>query len=115
MERIELLWQDYASSQTDKPTLHSALLARKPEREPEGGHLLLRVPSKLSEQLIRECQAGLLNFLREKSGIENLRLTVRVDADELEHKPYGSEEIYAHLSKLYPELGKLREALDLDL
>ncbi len=114
IKAIEGWWEEFAATQADKPTLHSALLARKPEREPEKGHLLLRVPSKLSEQLIRECQAGLLGFLREKSKVENLRLTVTVDADELSHKPYGSEEVYTHLIKQFPELEKLREALDLD-
>lgn len=116
LERIQRIWADYAHAQADsKPTLSAALLSRKPGKDPETGHVLFTVPSKLSEQLLREDQAGLMAYVRERSGIEKLRLIVRVEEGEAEQRPYSPDEVYAHLSARFPELARLRTELDLDL
>jgi len=116
LERIQRIWADFAHAQNDtKPTLSAALLSRKPLKDPETGHVLFTVPSKLSEQLLREHQAALMAYVRECSGLEKLRLIARVEEGEAEQRPYSPDEVYAHLSARFPELARLRTDLDLDL
>ncbi|MGQ9846134.1 MAG: DNA polymerase III subunit gamma/tau [Bacteroidales bacterium] len=77
--------------------------------------LIIRVLNNSQEHELRKIHDELLHFLKVKLENSSIKIEIEHSTDETKTtRPYTAKEKYLYFVKKYPELGKLKDQLDLD-
>lgn len=107
-------WMEFAEKlRADQPRLYSTLTTQMPDLSPDR-KIILKLNNPLQEKAIRSIQSELLQFLRLRSGHQDLEMQTDVPEEQSGKKLYTQEEKYQHLQKKNPDLDLFRQSLGLD-
>jgi hypothetical protein len=76
---------------------------------------MLKLNNPLQEKAIRSIQTELLQFLRKRSGVNDLDIQTEIPEGTRGKVPYTQQEKYQHFLEKNPGLDLFRQALGLDL
>ncbi|MFP4470243.1 MAG: DNA polymerase III subunit gamma/tau [Bacteroidales bacterium] len=108
-------WKKYAASiSTEHPDLFSTLNAGQPQIG-EDFELILEVKNLVQQRKLEEQKNNLIAFIRTEMGNRFIRLRTVVNADAVQLKPYGAEEVFNHLAGKNPAVKSLKQKFGLDI
>lgn len=108
-------WNKFTESiSTEYPDLFSTLKAGQPKID-EDFELIFEVKNLVQQQKIDEQRNNLLAFIRTELNNRFIRLRTVVNAEAVQSKPYGAEEVYHHLVEKNPAIKDLKQKFGLDL
>lgn len=114
-DEVEQVWVKYIKTELgDKPRYSSLMQTYIPVLMPDY-LLVVEVESALQVEMFRELRNDLLLFLQTE--LENKRITLEIRENENAgggEKLYTQEDKFNYLSQINPEIGKLRQQLNLD-
>jgi DNA polymerase-3 subunit gamma/tau len=116
IEVLHDLWKNFTESIKDNmPRMYSTLASHYPNLSRDGV-IELELSNKAQyDDFNSKIKSELINFLRDKSGIESLSIKVKITGEaDNNKKPYTSEEKFKYLSKKNPLLNKLKQEFNLD-
>jgi len=113
---LKTYWMEFAEQlHDDQPRLYSTLTTQMPDLS-DDNKIILNLNNPLQEKAIRSIQTELLQFLRRRSGHNELEMQTAVPEEQnSEKKLYTQEEKYQHLQKKNPDLDLFRQSLNLEL
>ncbi len=114
-DRFREFWLEFSESlKDDQPRLYSTLTIQVPELSSDN-KIMLKLNNPLQEKAIRSIQTELLQFLRKRSGVNDLDIQTEIPEGTRGKVPYTQQEKYQHFLEKNPGLDLFRQALGLDL
>lgn len=114
-DEVEQVWAKYIKTElSDKPRYSSLMQTYMPVLMPDY-LLMVEVESALQVEMFRELRNDLLLFLQSELGNKSISLEIRENENAGGgEKLYTQEDRFNFLSQINPEIGKLRQQLNLD-
>ena len=112
---VRICWKRFAAA---LPREHSALAGRLTNMRPSlSDDLVISVTinNRMVESDLQQMRPHMEQYLRKQLQNSKLRINIVVDETMETHHIYSRVEQYQILAKRYPVLGRLKDALDLDL
>ncbi|MEO6884459.1 MAG: DNA polymerase III subunit gamma/tau [Bacteroidia bacterium] len=115
IEALEKAWNAYAlKHQKDRMNIYTTLMNKKPILT-EKNKLEFTVDNKVQEENLNEDKTNLLGFLRAELKNYALQLTVLINKDDTERKPYTAQDKFKWMAERNPAINKLKQQFDLEI
>jgi DNA polymerase-3 subunit gamma/tau len=115
-EELEISWKKFADKMnaSGKLNFYSTLSTYKPKLL-ENFLLEFRVDNKVQEEEINREKLELLGHLRKELANYEIQLSVVINKNEAEKRPYTNVEKFKHMKAINPLIENLRKELDLEV
>lgn len=114
-EKLNQSWNAFKNIRIENGAgdMEQLLLSRKLEIKSESD-LVIHLNSALEISILERFEHELINHLRKELNNDFISIEKEVKEEELKEKLYTSSDKYEYMSKINPELKKLKERLGLD-
>ncbi len=114
-EELDMHWNDFAKFLPEENKGLEFAMKQAKVTLKDGKIAQVQVINSLLEDEIEKVKKDIIDYIKQKTNIESFRISIDVDSEKKERKPYIPREIFLAMSEKNPELKVLRAELDLDI